>query len=286
MTSTRLVDGPDISVRLARTSLTPALRRVAELLLVDPEAIAFGTVASVAERAATSAPTVVRTATALGYEGFTDLRAAARAELSMRLATDAVRIRSAAPASDLAALRDAECANVTATLDGLDTASLERVIELLDDASRRLWVLPSTQTEGVAQRLVDQLHLIGRPAVLLVGSEFRNSTSLAAVRRHDVVMTIDIPRHEPAMLRTQALAVDAGAVPVVLTGSLPTSFIVDGGVVLQFASSSVGPFESLVGLTVVANLLVNSLSERRRPDVADRLADLETVWTRSGALSS
>ncbi len=40
-----------LSARLARTSLSPALRRVAELLLVDPEAIAFGTVASVAERA-------------------------------------------------------------------------------------------------------------------------------------------------------------------------------------------------------------------------------------------
>lgn len=71
-------------------------------------------------------------------------------------------------------------------------------------------MLPSTQTEGVAERLVDQFHLLGRRAVLLVGSEFRISTSLAAVRRGDVVMTIDIPRHEPAMLRMQALAVHAG----------------------------------------------------------------------------
>jgi DNA-binding MurR/RpiR family transcriptional regulator len=101
-----------------------------------------------------------------------------------------------------------------------------------------------------------------------------------------VVMTIDIPRHEPAMLRMQALAVHAGAVPVVVTGSVPTALATDGGVVLPFASTSVGPFDSLVGLTVVANLLINSLSERRQPEVAKRLADLESAWTRSGALRS
>lgn len=286
MPSTRSPDGLSISARLARTRLTPALRQVAELFLVDPEAVAFGTTASIAERARTSTPTVVRTATALGYKGFTDMRAAARAELSMRLSTDAVRVRSSGPASDLDALRDAECANVTATLDGMDTASLERAVDLIDADERRLWVLPSTQTEGVAQRLVDQLNLIGRRAILLVGSEFRIGTALAAARHGDVIMTIDVPRHEPAMLRTQAMAVGAGAVPIVLTGSVPTAFNVEGGVVLQFATGSVGPFESLVGLTVVANLLINSLSERRRPDVADRLASLEATWTGSGALLS
>ncbi|MBK9970019.1 MAG: MurR/RpiR family transcriptional regulator [Acidimicrobiaceae bacterium] len=286
MTSARVPHVPSISSRLAQSSLTPALRQVAELLLVDPEAVAFGTVASVAERAGTSTPTVVRTATALGYDGFAHLREAARAELSMRLSTDAVRVRSAAPASDLDALRDAECSNVTATLDGLDRVALGRAIHLLDNAERQLWVLPSTQTEGVAERLVDQFHLLGRRAVLLVGSEFRISTSLAAVRRGDVVMTIDIPRHEPAMLRMQALAVHAGAVPVVVTGSVPTALATDGGVVLPFASTSVWPFDSLVGLTVVANLLINSLSERRQPEVAKRLADLESAWTRSGALRS
>jgi DNA-binding MurR/RpiR family transcriptional regulator len=271
---------------LAQASLSPALRQVAELLLVDPEAVAFGTVASVADRAGTSTPTVVRLAAALGYDGFTHLREAARGELSMRLSTDAVRVRSAAPASDLAALRDAECANVTDTLDGLDRVALDRAVDLLDDAKRQVWVLPSTQTEGVAQRLVDQLHLLGRRAVLLVGSEFRNSTSLAAVRRGDVVMTIDIPRHEPAVVRLQDQAVRAGAVPVVVTGSIATSLVTRGGTVLPFTTTSVGPFESLVGLTVVANLLVNALSERRRPEVARRLADLEAAWTRTGALRS
>src|SRR5690606_9956176 len=85
-----------ISARLARAELSPALKRVAELLLIDPEAVAFGTVASVAARASTSTPSVVRLATALDYSGFAALREATRSELSLRLNTDAVRVRSRA----------------------------------------------------------------------------------------------------------------------------------------------------------------------------------------------
>src|SRR5690606_4981497 len=82
-----------VSARLATAALSPALRKVAELLLVDPEAVAFGTVSSVAERAGTSTPSVIRLATALGFSGFSALRDAARDELSVRLRTDAVRVR-------------------------------------------------------------------------------------------------------------------------------------------------------------------------------------------------
>ena len=54
----------------ARSALTPAERRVADVVLTSPEAVAFGTVAEVAQRAATSGATVVRLATKLGYDGF------------------------------------------------------------------------------------------------------------------------------------------------------------------------------------------------------------------------
>src|SRR3982750_3891451 len=60
----------------ARSALTPAERRVADVVLTSPEAIAFGTVADLAQRAATSGATVVRLAAKLGYDGFTSLPAA------------------------------------------------------------------------------------------------------------------------------------------------------------------------------------------------------------------
>ncbi len=271
-----------LSARLAGASLTPTLRRVAEVLLVDPEAVAFGTVASVARQAGTSGPTVVRLAAALGYRGFGELRDAARRELSLRLASDAVRARTATAGDPIESLRQAEHANIDRTLDGVTPDLLAATVDLLDDDARRVWALPSTQTFGVAHRVVDQLVMVGRRATLLEGSEFRLASMLAALAPGDVVLSMDVPRHEHALVRLQRSAVERGAVPIVLTGPPASGLAVDGGVSLLFATGSAGPFDSLVGLTVLASALVNAVVERRRSEAAARLAALEATWTLTG----
>lgn len=260
---------------------------MAELLLVDPEAIAFGTVASVAERAATSTPSVVRLATALGYDGFGALRDAARGELSVRLNTDAVRARSADAADDtgadpIAALLDVERRNLQATLGGLDPAQVEAVVSLLADRDRHVWILPSTMTAGVAQRVADQLSMVRDGVTLLDGSELRIQSMTRALRPGDVFVSMDVPRHELATVRVQGDAVTRGAVPVVVSGSAPVALDTTGGHLLTFACEAVGPFESLVGLTALAMLLVNGVAARRRSTAARRLATLEQTWTVAG----
>lgn len=271
-----------ISARLARTSLSPALRRVAELLLVDPEAIAFGTVASVAERAGTSTPSVVRLAVALGFAGFGELRDAARAELSVRLNTDAVRVRAEPVSDPVAALLAVEQQNLEATLGALDPRAVEAVGDLLDDDGRGIWILPSTQTAGVALRFADQLMIVRDGVTLLDGSEMRVMSLTRGLRKGDVLVSMDVPRHELATVRVQGDAVRRRAVPIVLTGSVPVALDTSGGHLLTFACDSVGPFDSLVGLTALTTLLVNDLVTRRRSTSARRLGALERTWTTTG----
>ena len=273
---------PSISARLASAALSPALRQVAELLLVDPEAIAFGTVASVAERAGTSTPSVVRLATALGYAGFGELRDAARGELSLRLNTEAVRVRAEPAADPVAALLAVEQDNLAATLGAVDARTLDALVDLLDDEGRHVWVLPSTQTAGVALRLADQLMIVRDGVTLLDGSEMRVMSLTRALRRADVFVSLDVPRHELATVRVQGDAVRRGAVPIVLTGGIPTGLDVTGGHVVTFACASAGPFDSLVGLTALSTLLVNGLVARRRSSAGRRIAGLERTWTTTG----
>jgi DNA-binding MurR/RpiR family transcriptional regulator len=275
---------PSISLRARAASpqLTPALRKVADLLLEDPETIAFGTVASVARQARTSPPTVVRLATALGFEGFGDLRAAARDELSARLSTDAGRAKALAGGGGFDSLRASAHHNIDATLDAVDREALQMVVDLLDDDGRRTWVLASSQTAGVAQRVADQLAIIGRRVTNLDGSEFRINTMLGGLSPGDVVLSMDVPRHELTLQRIQHATVERGAVPVVITGPPSTALRVDGGVVLTFSTGSVGAFDSLLGLTVLTEVLVNELVERRRDDVVARLEALDATWTSTG----
>ena len=85
----------------ARGALTPAERRVAEVVLTSPELVAFGTVADLAARANTSGATVVRLAVKLGFDGFSDLQTAIQAELGQRLRPASERIRDAQPSDVL-----------------------------------------------------------------------------------------------------------------------------------------------------------------------------------------
>ncbi len=72
MASTTLAD--DIRQKLG--TLSPAERKVARVILAGYPAAGFETVAVLAERAAVSAPTVIRFVNRLGYQGFPDFQAA------------------------------------------------------------------------------------------------------------------------------------------------------------------------------------------------------------------
>ena len=91
----KYADLVEVAERIGRanTTLTPAERRVAEVVLDRPQLVAFGTVADLAEAAASGAATVVRLAGKLGYDGFTGLQASVQHALAGQLRPAAERIR-------------------------------------------------------------------------------------------------------------------------------------------------------------------------------------------------
>ena len=82
--------------------LTSTERKIAEVLAGEPQTIAFGTVAQVAQRAGTSGPSVVRLAVKLGYDGFVGLQADVQSELARQLGPARDRIRQRPPTDFLA----------------------------------------------------------------------------------------------------------------------------------------------------------------------------------------
>lgn len=118
--------------------LSPAEQQVGRLLLDDPAAFAQQPVAVLAERAATSKPTVVRFARSVGYEGLVDLKRAlaglARHE-GVPFVHRAVREDDDAPAIVTKVIDNA----ARALLDYRDHAAahaFERAIEALAECAR------------------------------------------------------------------------------------------------------------------------------------------------------
>ena len=85
----------------ALSTLSKAERRVGRALLADYPSAGLASAARLAERAEVSPPTVLRFAQSLGYDGFTDLQVALRAELSAQSNGPITRIPDAPAAGGL-----------------------------------------------------------------------------------------------------------------------------------------------------------------------------------------
>src|SRR5947209_655934 len=107
-------------VQHQRDALTATERRLAEIVLADPQTVAFGTVAALARAGSTSGASVVRFANRLGYVGFVELQADVQAELAGHLRPAAERIRQPAHDDIVGRTLAIEIDNVTQSLEAID----------------------------------------------------------------------------------------------------------------------------------------------------------------------
>jgi len=264
--------------------LTSTERKIAEVLAREPQVIAFGTVAQVAQRAGTSGPSVVRLAVKLGYEGFVGLQADVQSELARQLGPARDRIRQRLPTDFLARVQAAEQDNVLRTLHGISTSSLEHSIGRLADRHRRVWVLSAEMTLPIGMVLASQLSQLREGVTLLQGSEVAISRAMAGLEPLDILISIDIRRYERSVVGLTKWAAEQGAAVIAVTDS-PLSPLGASAAETYFISAhGVGPFDSVTGGIALANVLIAGVAARLRQSAPSRLDAIEAAWSTLGAL--
>lgn len=271
--------------RLRDAPLSAAERRVAQVMIDDLEAVAFGTVAEIAAAAGTGRATVMRLAAKAGFAGFADLQSTVRAEVTRRLRPAAVRVRrSASTAADpVERALDIETANLASTLGAVDRRVLARSTDALARADR-VAVLAGDAATGAARDFTVQLGMVRPDVVEVTGGPTGLLRGLAWLRPKDVAVVIDVARYEASLLEVIATARAAG-VPVLVVTDSPLSPLADGATwSFACAADGSGPFDSYVGVLALLNLLVVTTLERRRAAATSHLDALEQAWTDLGAL--
>ena len=161
----------DLERRLGEqaTALTPSERRIGETILANPQLVAFGTVADVAEAARVGTATVVRFAVKLGFDGYSQLQASVQGDVSGQLRPAVERIRDQRVNDDTLAARHAEieAANVRSTLDAVRAGDGRSVVHRLADDTADVLVLSGVASRGVALQFVGDLEQL-RPGVRLL----------------------------------------------------------------------------------------------------------------------
>jgi DNA-binding MurR/RpiR family transcriptional regulator len=267
-----------------RDVLSPAERHVADVVLRDPEAVAFGTVARVAARAGTSGASVVRLATRLGYPGYSGLQAAVQAAIGQQLRPAVERIRSERGSDVVSRTLRSELANVERTLEAVAPEAFDEATRLLADRRRAVRIVAGDAEAGVGAMLASSLALVRDEVAQVTGSDVAVARQLATADGSTVVVAIDLRRYERWVVDHVTRAVAAGASLVAVTDSPLSPLAAVASVTFAVAAEGAGPFDSHVGSLALANALVTGVAARRRRTATPRLDAVEAAWRDAGAL--
>jgi DNA-binding MurR/RpiR family transcriptional regulator len=269
----------------ASATLTPAERRVAEVVLENPQLVAFGTVADLADSAGAGAATVVRLATKLGFDGFTALQASVQHDLARQLRPAVERIREPAASDAIAQHLQLELENVRTTLGSLDDVALSDVVGRLAAPERHVHVLSGDASHGVARQLLGDLSALRDDVRLIDGNEIAVRRAVALLHPDDVVLMIDLRRYDRWLVDAARDARRAGVWAAAITDSLLSPLAAEADRTLVVAAAGAGPFDSHVGTLALMNLLVAGVADRLRAAATDRLDRAEAAWQASNSLS-
>jgi DNA-binding MurR/RpiR family transcriptional regulator len=268
----------------ASTSLTNAERRVAEVVLANPQLVAFGTVADLAEGAGSGAATVVRLASKLGFEGFSALQASVQQDLANQLRPAAERIRDPAVHDSLNRHLQLEVGNVQTTLGQLDQIAIADVVSHLADPSHRVFVLSGNASRGVAAQFVGDLDAL-RPNVSMVdGNDVAVQRMVALIEKRDVLVTVDLRRYDRWLVEAVRTAAQAGVWTVSIADSVLSPVAACSNHTLVVTAAGAGPFDSHVGTLALMNVLVAAAAIRLRGVATERLDRSEAAWLTANAL--
>ena len=259
-----MTDVTDETVSARTSAALPALskaeRRVGRALLADYPSAGLASAARLAERAEVSPPTVLRFAQSLGYEGFTDLQVALRAELSARSSGPIARLPDAPPAGGILErlLQQARAQNdrATETLAHMPASALEAAVTLLADTRRTVYLHGGRFSHLLAIHLAAHLEQL-RPGIkVLDDPSGRDLGMMLEMSRTDVVVLFDYHRYQRSAAEFASWVHRAGATVLLITDDLACPVAPEAEVVLA-ASSTVGTaYQSMAAGFLLTELLI------------------------------
>jgi DNA-binding MurR/RpiR family transcriptional regulator len=254
----------------AHDDLPKRLRQVAAFVVDHPDEIAFGSAASIADRAKVQPSTLVRFAQTIGYAGFSDLQGVFRSRLRHRRPDHADRIASIHADDEVShnpkrlLLGFAEsAAHSLAKLR--ETVALDRLAAAVDllAAATTIYLLGQRRAFPIATYLAYALPKLGIRSVLIDNLGSLGPEQATDATPGDALVAISFAPYTPLtvdMVRELA----SRSVPIVaITDSAFSPLTRDASVWFEVVESDFGDFRSLSATLCLAMTLAVAVAERR-----------------------
>ncbi|WP_216209905.1 MurR/RpiR family transcriptional regulator [Amycolatopsis aidingensis] len=249
-----------LHARLPR--LAAGQRRIAELLLTDPEGTAFRSISQTAKLAGVHESSLVRFATAFGLAGYPALVALCRQQLAEQAQLVRRFDQAEAQPGDLTGAVERDKANLDRTLAQLDPARWERVACLLAEAGS-VHVLGLRKCFAPAHLLAYLLRLV-RPGVRqLAAGAGALPEELRELAEGEVLVALSIHRYTADTVRAFAHARRRGLRTVALTDNPASPLAEHAEVALYVETAGGSVLRSLTAFTSLVQALATEVALRR-----------------------
>jgi DNA-binding MurR/RpiR family transcriptional regulator len=244
--------------------LTHSQKRIAEMIVEDPQFVSFATVDKFASRLGVSPSTIVRFAYRIGLAGYPELQEQVRDRLLKGLrqaGADATGDATSHLGESVYAKslqHDLEILGTTAKR--VDPADVERAVDLLASA-RRVRVVGGVTAFSIAYYAAVTLDRVREGVVLLSGNPVPTG-ALLDLGAGDAVLGFSFPPYAKSTLDAIKAANRRGASIVAVSDS-PISPVRDTvDVLLPVVVSGIGTQNSLVAAMALTNVIVNGVTAK------------------------
>lgn len=282
-----MTDRPPFTERVRRAAkdLAPAEAKVARVLTSSGLVAGLDTVASLADRAGVSGPTVMRFAAKLGFESYQDLQREIRAELEERQTSPLALFGQSAHAGDAFDRdRDVLAGIVAASLEKLSREDVDRAATLIADARRTVFTTGGRFTGLLADMLylhLDQLR--GDVHRLQDGLQSRED-QLLRINRRSLLLVFDVRRYEARTVEIAAQARARGATIIAFTDPWGSPAASHADIVLSADVRWTSMFDSMVPMSALCEMVIAAVVDKLGAAGRRRMAELEGLrvgyeWT-------
>lgn len=259
--------------------LSKGHRRIVEYIVEHYDKAVFMTASRLGEKVGVSESTVVRFASALGYEGYPQLQKALQELVRHRL-TAVQRFEMVSEIEQNAILRTvlkADMQNIRTTIEECDPEAFERVVECLL-AAKNIYILGVRSSAPLAQFMGYYLHFIFEN-VRVVGEGVNDIfEQISRISAGDVLMGVSFPRYSTRTLEAMTFAKKRGASVIGLTDG-PMSPLHEVSTLCLTARTDMASFvDSLSAPLSMINALIVALGLRRKKQLSEHFELMEGIW--------
>ncbi len=259
--------------------LSKGHRKIAQYIVEHYDKAVFMTASRLGESVGVSESTVVRFASAMGYEGYPQLQRSLQELVSHRLTANQRFEMSTEidPHDALGIVLKSDMQNLRATLDQLDNGVFDEAVKRLLSA-RAIYVMGLRSAAPLAQFMGYYLNYIFDNVHLVSSGATDVFEEISKLREDDVLVGISFPRYSTRTLEAMRFAKRCGAQVVAITDG-PMSPLTDIADLALTARTDMASFvDSLAAPLSVINALLVALGLHRKEALTQHFRKLESIW--------